>query len=189
MSADNVGNDESVVAALLAVADVLEAEGSPYAVIGALAAAQHGLIRATQDVDLLVAVPAVRLPALLAKLEQSGCQIDQARVIREWTSEHLTQFRYRDVPIDWLEPVIPLFQLVLDRATTRDVLGHPVRFADADGVVLMKLVAFRPGDRQDVDALALACRDVDWTFVRGQLESVFGPDDERLAWLRANIPS
>lgn len=183
MSASDSGNDNSVVAALFVVADVLEAEGSPYALIGALAAAQHGVIRATEDVDFLVGIPALRLPGVLDKLHRSGCRIDQARVIREWGTEHLTQFDYRGVPIDWLEPVVPLFQVVLDRAASRSVLGHRVRVADAEGTILMKLVAFRPADRADVEALASACQGVDWTFVRSQLESVFEPDDERLTWL------
>jgi hypothetical protein len=59
--------------------------------------------------------------------------------------------------------------------------------ADAEGTILMNLVAFRPADRADVEALASACQGVDWSFVRKQLESVFEPDDERLTWLEAII--
>jgi predicted nucleotidyltransferase len=186
MSAHDPETHESVLSAMLAVAGVLEAEGSRYALIGALAAAQHGVIRATQDADFLVTVPPLRLPALLERLRESGCTIEMARVMREWTSEHLAQFHYHDVPIDWIEPVIPLFQKVLERAAARDVLGHRVRVADAEGTILMKLAAFRPEDRRDVEALASVCRGVDWNFVRAQLATVFGPEDQRLVWLASH---
>ncbi len=186
MSAEN--SHESLIAAMLAVADVLEAEGSRYALIGGLAAAQHGVFRATQDVDFLITVPRVRLPGLLERLQESGCTIDVHQVIREWGTEHLTQFRYRDVPIDWLEPAIPLFQAVLDRAATRDVRGHKVRVVDAEGIILMKMAAFRPEDRRDVEALAATDQAVDWAFIKSQLESVFDPEDDRMVWLRTLAP-
>lgn len=188
MSAATSDNPDPILAAMLAVADVLEAEGSRYALIGGLAAAQHGVIRATQDVDFLIAVPALRLPGLLERLRQSGCEIDTGRVLREWASEHLTQFHYQGVPIDWLEPVIPLFQTVLDRAADRDVVGRRVRMVDVEGIILMKMAAFRPEDRNDVEALALAWPNADWAFVRSQLEQTFGPQDERITWLAAGAP-
>ena len=187
MSSDKPESREPVVAALLVVTEVLEAEGSEYALIGGLAAAQHGVIRATQDVEFLIAVPPVRLPPLLDKLRQSGCDIDTTRVIREWGSDHLTQFRYRDIPIDWLKPVIPLFRSVLGRATHRDIRGHRIRVVDAEGVVLMKLVAFRPEDQRDVEAIVSASAQLDWAFVTSQLASTFNPDDKRFVWLRTAV--
>ena len=57
----------------------------------------------------------------------------------------------------------------------------------ADRLVLMKMAAFRPEDQRDVEALASACPDVDWPFIKQQLESVFGLDDQRLSWLRDQI--
>jgi predicted nucleotidyltransferase len=187
MRADTQNPEDPVVAALLAVAGVLEAEGSRYALIGGLAAAQHGVIRATQDVDFLLTVPTVRLPEVLDKLKQAGCDIDTSKVIREWGAEHMTQFRCHDVPIDWLKPVIPLFQQVLDRATRRDVLGHQIHIVDAEGIILMKMVAFRPEDRRDVEALATVSAQVNWNYIEEQLLTVFEAQDQRLTWLRTSI--
>jgi hypothetical protein len=183
MSASEQRIPEPIEEALRIVTGVLEASG--------LAVAEHGVIRATQDVDLLLTIPAVSLPDLLERLRQAGCRIDVDRVIREWTREHLTRIYFGPVPIDWLAPVIPLFQAVLDHAVTRRILGRPVRVADAEGTILMKLVAFRPEDRRDVEGIAAASRMIDWVFIRRELEQVFEPDDERLLWLqsRASRPS
>jgi hypothetical protein len=188
MSTDKPPGRDPIEEALLAVTGELEAAGVHYALIGGLAAAEHGVIRATQDVDLLLTVPAVSLPGLLEALQEAGCRVDTDRVIREWTRDHLTRIYFGSVPIDWLAPVIPLFQVVLDRAAVRRMLGRPVRVADAEGTVLMKLVAFRPEDRHDVEAIAAASPGLDWAFVRRELEQVFESDDERMAWLDSIAP-
>ncbi len=185
MNADAQHIAEPIEEALRVVTGVLEASDIRYALIGGLAAAEHGVIRATQDVDLLLTVPAVSLPGLLERLREAGCRINTDRVIREWTRDHLTRFYFGPVPIDWLAPVIPLFQVVLERAVTQIVLGRPVRVADVEGTILMKLVAFRPEDRRDVEAIAAANASVDWPFVRRELEAVFERDDERLTWLQS----
>lgn len=56
----------------------------------------------------------------------------------------MTTLSFRGVRIDWLKPVIPLYQHVLDRATDEDWLGHPVRVASAEGLILIKMLAYRP---------------------------------------------
>lgn len=183
MNEDKRVGPDSIQEALLAVTGVLDASGIRHVTIDGLAVAEHGVIRATRDVDLLLAVPAVSLPGLLQRLREAGCEIDATRVMDEWPREHLTRIRYRSVPIDWLAPVIPLFQLVLDRARSRSILGRSVRVADAEGLILLKLVAFRHEDRRDVEALAVACGAIDWAFVREQLQTVYDADDERLTWL------
>lgn len=189
MNSDQPSSDESVVAALLAVADVLENEGGEYALIGGLAAAQHGVLRATQDVDFLISVPQMALPGLLEKLRQVGCEIDSARIIREWNSQHLTQFRYADVVVDWLQPVIPVFKAAPDQATVRNIHGHRVRVVDAAGMIILKMVGFRSEDQRDVEAMIAIGTEIDWTFVKQQLESVFNSHDARITWLKAKVAS
>ncbi len=57
---------------MLDVADVLEAEEIPYAVIGAMAASIHGSIRATTDADALLSASAPKLSRLEKTLRKSG---------------------------------------------------------------------------------------------------------------------
>ncbi len=41
---------------------------------------------------------------------------DPAETIREWTQNHLTQLDYHGMRIDWLKPVVPLYNHVIDRS-------------------------------------------------------------------------
>jgi predicted nucleotidyltransferase len=64
---------------LLDVIAVLNEQGINYAVIGAMAAAVHGEIRATTDADALVSVPISRLASLRALLEKAGFETELRR--------------------------------------------------------------------------------------------------------------
>ena len=57
---------------LLDVVDVLQRERLDYAVIGALALAVHGFVRASIDADALLCVDAARLQRLQQQFEQAG---------------------------------------------------------------------------------------------------------------------
>lgn len=57
---------------LLDAVEVLEAEGSQYAVIGAMAASVHGVVRASMDADAVVSAPSHRLRELEAAFGRAG---------------------------------------------------------------------------------------------------------------------
>lgn len=63
---------ETLQQALTERAEVLEARRVPYALIGGLAVGNHGLSRATEDIDLVVSVPQLTLPEVLEDLRQRG---------------------------------------------------------------------------------------------------------------------
>ena len=65
------GPGESVLL-LLQVVKLLEKEKIEYAVIGAIAAAVHGAIRATTDADVLLAITTSRLAALEKRIKAAG---------------------------------------------------------------------------------------------------------------------
>jgi hypothetical protein len=108
MAAESPIVEDDLREALTAAADVLTAQRISYAVIGGMAAGQRSQPRFTKDVDFLLTVPQIRLPALLDELMARGFTCDPTTVIREWTQEHMTTLSFRGVRIDWLKPVIPL---------------------------------------------------------------------------------
>jgi len=61
--------------------------------------------------------------------------------------------------VDWLEPVIPMYAHILDRATEETWRNQPMRIASADGLILLKLIAFRGQDQADIENLVAANRD------------------------------
>lgn len=67
---------------------VLNERRTDYALVGGLGVAVRGPIRATRDIDMVVSVPQIGLPAVLESLSERGFQVDLYEAIRTWrTSE------------------------------------------------------------------------------------------------------
>jgi hypothetical protein len=70
---------------------------------------------------------------------------------------------------------------VLDTATEENWLDHPIRVASAEGLILLKLLAFRTQDLLDIENLIAARRDtldVDW--IRSEWLTVAPVEDPRM---------
>jgi predicted nucleotidyltransferase len=162
----------------------LERSQIPYAVIGGLAAIRHGSTRTTRDVDLLLSVPRVSLPALLDRLQAAGFTMDRDRTIRELTADHLSRIAYRGVPIDLLEPVLPVFAETLRRAGRARIADTDLRLATAEDVIVHKLIAFRDRDREDIRGIHAVQGDkLDLEYVRRQWLTIGDTADDRMAFL------
>jgi hypothetical protein len=174
---------EAIVTAIRELVDVLAAHQAHYALIGGLAAGLRGRVRSTEDIDLLLTVPQLRLPALLEALVGRGFTCDVLATVREWTQHHMVVLGYRGVRIDWLKPVLPLYQHVLDRAEPEEGFGRTVRVATAEGLILLKLIASRTQDVADVEALLAANQGrLDLAWVEQEWRAIFPADDPR--WQR-----
>jgi len=137
---------QTLLTALTELTQTFEQSGISYALVGGLAAGYRSRPRFTQDVDLLLQVPQVALPALLDRLQERGFEFDAATVIRQWNAEHMTVLRYAGVRVDWLKPVLPCFQHVIDTAEEETWQNNRVRVASAEALILLKLISFRQQD-------------------------------------------
>jgi Nucleotidyl transferase of unknown function (DUF2204) len=172
---------QTLLTALSELTQALDETGTAYALIGGLAAGYRSRPRFTQDVDLLVQIPQLILPGLLDKLQKRGFQFDTTTVIREWNAEHMTVLSFSGVRIDWLKPVLPCFQHVIDTAQEETWGGTTVRIASAEALVLMKLLSFRQQDLVDIESLLAANRgELDLEWIRRELAPVMPADDPRL---------
>jgi predicted nucleotidyltransferase len=151
-----------------------------YAIIGGMAIIQHTRVRTTDDIDALLIVPQIAMPGLFQSLKDRGFNVDVQQSIRELRDEGLTTIRYSDVIVDLMQPVIPAYVHVLDRAVTTQILGQSVRISSAEGLIVTKLIAMRPQDEIDIqDLLAAYAGRLDLAFVRAELETFSGADDPR----------
>jgi len=160
------------------LAQILNQRKTNYALIGGLGAALRGTVRTTWDIDLLVAVSQMELPRLLEAIQQEAFDLDVYKAIRSWNEDHLLEFRRGQVRVDWIKALLPLFQRILERAKWEDIGGRPIRVADAEGLLVLKLIAMRPQDQQDIQGILMANRaslDLDW--VRRQWWAVVDEDD------------
>jgi predicted nucleotidyltransferase len=178
-----------LVAAVEILSEVFGVRGIRYAILGGLATMLRGRPRFTQDVDVLLDVPQVALPGLLDELAGRGFSLDRDAVIREFVQHHMTAFRYGMVRIDWLKPVLPIYAHALAAATT--VLwteGHVMRVLATEGLIVTKMVAFRPQDQEDIRTLLAANRDdIDSDLIRREWSTVSQDEDARTSWLEAEL--
>lgn len=173
--------DLRVTTTLSQVVDVLDAQGAQYALIGGLGVALRGNLRATQDIDILMHIIQLRLPSLLQAMCDRGCQLDVMAAIREWNDAGMLAIQWPGrVQVDLLKPVIPVFHRIIERATDEAFNEQVVRVADAESLLLLKLLAFRPLDQEDIRGILTKNAgglDLDW--VRKEADEA-GFDQQRL---------
>lgn len=175
---------DPLVSALEDVVAVLDRSGVSYALIGGLATGYRARPRYTKDIDLLLEVPQVVLPRLLDSLRECGFEFDARSVIDEFTRHHMAVLWREGVRLDWLKPVLPVYRHVLERARPEPGPSAPIRVATAEGLILLKLLAFRLQDQTDIEALVAANRgtlDIEW--IKREWQAIFQVDDERMQWL------
>ena len=189
MHTDNGLLPDDSVRAVESLAEAFDARSIRYALIGGLAFVLRGRPRFTQDVDFLLEVPQIVLPGLLDDLLERGFTLDPAIVIKQFVREHVASFPFGRVRIDWLKPVLPLYSRTLADATPMEwTEGHTVRVATAEGLILTKMVAFRPQDQIDIETLLTANRDkIDVELIRQEWAPFAETEAERTAWLEATI--
>jgi hypothetical protein len=181
MSGNPAISEADLKEALVQMAAALGQFKANYAVIGGMASAYRSQPRFTKDVDFLVAIPQLVLPGLLEDLRLRGFDFDLTTVIRQWTQEHMTVLSFRGIRIDWLKPVIPVYLHILDRATEEPWLKQPIRVASAEGLILLKLLAFRTQDLVDIENLVAAHKgalDLEW--IGAEWQTVASLDDPRM---------
>jgi predicted nucleotidyltransferase len=172
-----------------ALVTTLNERGIQYAVIGGLATIQHTRVRTTDDVDALLTVPQLAMPAFFEALRDRGFDLDVMKSIREFRDGGLTTIRYQDVLVDLMRPILPAYAHVLDRAVIARIHGHEVRVSSAEGLIVMKLIAMRPQDEVDIrELLAAYGGKLDLDYIRAELDTFTDAGDPRRvkleSWIR-----
>ncbi|HZO34643.1 MAG TPA: hypothetical protein VFB17_06145 [Gaiellaceae bacterium] len=154
---------------------LLTAAGGPgsFAVVGAVARNAWAPPRATTDVDVTVLADERVLAAVGATLASLGyVRVREHRTDPDDPLPDVLVFRSRSAAprqVDLLVAKTSFEREVLSRAVAIDVDAQPVPVASAEDLVVYKLIADRPRDRDDIAAVlrtqARAGRDVDWSYV------------------------
>jgi hypothetical protein len=159
-----------------------------HALIGGLAVGLRSRPRATMDADFILNVSALAFPGLLEDLIEQGFTIDEFEAIRRWSADRFLAFTYHGVRIDWMQPVIPLYATVLKTAQSQPWRDAHLSVATPEGLILTKMVAFRPQDQADIETLLIANRDnMDVALIRQEWSQVAEGEELRTAWLQAAI--
>lgn len=165
--------DLDVQGTFRSVVEALQETGLPYAFIGALPILAWGRVRATTDIDLVVAVG-----SSWARLEQALGDRDIRRSRDVGPADpadplpDIATFRSRRAAgtrVDVFIAKTDFEQAVIESARAADVLGVSVRLARPEASIIYKLLAARPRDVDDVEGVfeaRTAAQDpLDWGFL------------------------
>lgn len=160
------------------VLDVLEKRGTAAGLIGAVALAAHGIVRATLDYDLLVLDRGVLVAEAWTGLADSGAVVE----IRKGDSDDplagvVRVSREGQAPVDLVVGKKPFLEGVLARRQELVVRGRRVPVVLGADLLLLKVFAGGPQDLLDAETLLAGDED---GRLRTELES-------RLAELPAGL--
>jgi hypothetical protein len=127
-------------------------------VFGAQAAILHGVARLSADVDVTVLAGSVTPRELLDRLGSHGfeARVESAESLARDLRVLPLRHRSSRVPVDLVLGALGLEQRFLERAIERDLDGIAVPIATREDLVVMKLLAGRNKDLDDVAALSAA---------------------------------
>lgn len=165
---------------MLDVADVLVRQGVSYAVIGAMAAAVHGVVRASLDADALVMLQVREAASLRRSLDEAGLTTelrigdpdDPIPALLAVSDTHGNR-------VDLLIGLRGLDPEALSRASEVEFLDGVLRIVGREDLIAMKLFAGGPQDLADARAaLQLDRETLDLELLR-RLSARFGRSTER----------
>jgi hypothetical protein len=173
---------------------VLTPLGHPLAVMGGISLAAWKHVRATFDVDLLIAVDLSEIDPVVSALSMHGCRPKRSPPMIVVDQHHFAQFLYTppdefyEVQFDLLLAESELQKSALARRVTRDVPGisRPVDVLNCDDLILFKLVAGRIIDRADAAMLLRENRDsIDLSYLLSWIAKLNLTADFQSIWAEA----
>jgi len=172
-----------VPAAIERIAGVLTRLGIRHAFGGAIAQNYWGVVRATQDVDVLALIPSVRLQDAVDAMQAAGFRARDAQ-----GNEHsitvadvrASQTRYNLfavwsglVKVELFSPVLPLQHRMLDRARSMPWRDRTIMVTSPEDLVLIKMVFHREKDLRDIRAIVATSGDrLDRSYMTAQAAEV-----------------
>lgn len=142
--------------------------GLKYALIGGLAVVLRGYDRSTRDVDAVVLDADDLLPDVLAALREQGITLRRQDGLEFARQHRVILLRSEDdTEVDLSMGALP-FELELVLRSTLESAGPKIAVpvATAEDLVIMKLIASRPQDREDVRRLLELYPDLDRRRIR-----------------------
>jgi hypothetical protein len=182
-----------VPSAVDAIASVLADKQIRHAFGGALAQNYWGTVRATQDVDVLALIPAVRSQEIANALTERGfCFRDAAgceqpisvQGMRDSSREiGLFAVWLGEVKVEVFTPVIPLQDRILERALPMPWQDRTIPVTTAEDLIVLKMIFHRGKDLRDIRAMvATSGTRLDRTYIMEHARAVL--EDTRVEELR-----
>ena len=147
--------ERQLEASLRKVIAFLDARSFRYAVIGGIALAQWGIVRATYDADIKVLVPNHDYASVRAALRSAFPEPARQELPH---NSLIVAVVVDDVIVDLLLALPGYEELIIERAVSRDLGGWTAWICSAEDLIIQKIVAGRDKDWLDVEALLIEQR-------------------------------
>lgn len=159
---------DSFEGALRALARWLESEAVPYTVIGGLAVSLLGQPRVTQDIDVTVWLGERSLDSFVRSGEHHGFVPRILDAVGFAARARVVLLRHGEsgISVDVSCGALPFEQEMIERAGPVEVGGLRVKVLTPEDLIVMKVVAQRAKDLNDVEALLRTYRDLDLKRIR-----------------------
>jgi Nucleotidyl transferase of unknown function (DUF2204) len=145
-------------AALADLARWLEASRIPATIIGGVASSALGRPRLTQDIDALAIVPEANWAGVVDSAGRHGFvpRIEGALAFAQRSRVLLLRHIGSGIDVDVTFGGLPFEQAVVEKSSVHDVGGIRVRLPRVEDLLVMKAVARRPKDIEDIRGLLAA---------------------------------
>jgi len=172
--------------ALLALQRAFDDLARPAMIIGGIAAIARGVPRQTIDIDATIDAQGLDVDDAFRVLDRHGFEprIERADEFARQRLVLLLRHRPSGVRLDLSLAWLPFERDALARASSFDFGGVNVRVVTVEDLIVLKAVAWRLRDRDDIERLLIRHgRSVDLQQIRATLVQLFGmlEEPERLA--------
>ena len=152
----------------------LEQHQIPYMVIGGQAVLVYGEPRLTRDVDITLGVGPERLHDLLSIAESAGWRllVEKPEEFVQRTCVLPLQDSKTGIRIDLIFSDSPFEQQAMDRVRLVEMGKATVRFAAVEDVIILKMVAGRPRDLEDVRGILAKNPEIGRGYIRDWLAEI-----------------
>ena len=156
-----------LIEVLAKFARVLQTRNVRYALIGGLAASIRGRIRATEDLDLILLCSLEEALALVESLGESGFspliegyeQVARSALLIPMIDSA------SGIQLDLAIGLSGFEKEIVERADPMIFEGHEIFVATPEDLVLLKILAGRPRDLQDVEGIVeIQAKQLDWQY-------------------------
>ena len=157
---------------LAKIAQTLDAADLPYMIIGGQAVLLYGEPRLTEDVDVTLGADRDALSHVLDLTEDMALSplVDDPGPFVAETMVLPCADTDTEVRVDFVFSFSPYERQALERVRRVELGNASVRFAAPEDVIIHKLVAGRPRDREDVKGILAKGPDLDESYLRRWLD-------------------
>jgi len=161
-------------ALLKLIARAFDSHNVPYMLIGGQAVLLYGEARLTADVDVTLGMGPGDLETVSKAVRAAGLDV-LIESPEDFVRQNLVlpcQQPSSGIRVDLIFSLTPFERQAVDRARVVTLDGTPVRYATPEDLIILKVIAGRPRDLDDVCSILLKQPQVDYKYVRRWLSEL-----------------